>query len=116
VLYVVTEYYRQYRDEPGRFRLELELPDVPEYSDQVVKGILNGRRIDYNELRTMNDMKLCQLGWVYDVNFALTLKRIKQRNLLEKLVGFLPETPDVEMLKKKVFGYVDSRIENDLNI
>lgn len=110
VLYVVTEYYRQYRDNPEEFMLELDSPDEPGYSAEVVEGILCGRRIDHSELRTLNDMKLCQLGWVYDVNFAATLKRIKERGLLEKIFDFLPETEDIDKVRGKIFDYVDSRI------
>ncbi|GAF85479.1 unnamed protein product, partial [marine sediment metagenome] len=32
VLYVVTDYYKQYADNPETFKLELELPDGPGYS------------------------------------------------------------------------------------
>ncbi len=111
VFYVVTEYYKQYRDNPEEFKLELELPDEQGYSAETVKEILCGRRIDYRGLRTLNDMKLCQLAWVYDVNFAATLKRIKQRRLLEKIFDFLPETEDINKVRTKIFGYVDSKIE-----
>ena len=111
VLYVVTEYYRQYRDNPEEFMLELEFPDEPGYSAEVVGGILCGRRIDNSELRTLNDIKLCQLGWVYDVNFAATLKRIRQRRFLEHIIDFLPGTEDIEKVKAKIFEYVDSRIK-----
>ncbi|MBA7685745.1 hypothetical protein ES703_94171 [subsurface metagenome] len=111
VLYVVTEYYRQYRDNPEEFMLELEFPDEPGYSAEVVGGILCGRRIDNSELRTLNDMKLCQLGWVYDVNFAATLKRIRQRRFLEHIIDFLPRTEDIEKVKAKIFEYVDRRIK-----
>ena len=113
VFYVVTEYYRQYRDNPEEFMLELELPDEPVYSAEVVEGILCGRRIDYSKLRTLNDVMLCQLGWVYDVNFTATLKRIKQRRFLEKIFDFLPETEDIGKVREKIFKYVDSRIEQD---
>jgi hypothetical protein len=113
VFYVVTEYYRQYRDNPEEFMLELELPDEPTYSADVVEGILCGQRIDYGKLRTLNDMKLCQLGWVYDVNFTATLKRIKQRRFLEKIFDFLPKTEDIGKVREKIFEYVDSRIEQD---
>jgi hypothetical protein len=113
VFYVVTEYYRRYRDNPEEFMLELELPDEPTYSAELVEDILCGQRIDYNKLRTVNDMKLCQLGWVYDVNFTATLKRIKQRRFLEKIFDFLPETEDIGKVREKIFEYVDSRIEQD---
>ncbi len=113
VFYVVTEYYKQYRNNPEKFMLELEFPDSSGYSAEVVEDILCGRRVDCSKLRTLNDMKFMQLGWVYDVNFTATLKRIRQRRFLEMVVDFLPRTEDIERVKEKIFGYVDSRIEQD---
>jgi putative nucleotidyltransferase with HDIG domain len=112
-LFVVTEYYKQYRDNPQDFKLDLELPDGPGYSAEVIEGLLHGQRVDYRQLRTLNDLKLCFLGWVYDVNFTPTLKRMKQRKYLEKLLGFLPGTEDIERVKEKIFEYVNFRIERN---
>lgn len=112
-LNVVMGYYKQYRENPQDFKLDLELPDEPGYSAEVVEGLLRGQRIDYARLRTLNDLKLCLLGWVYDVNFTPTLRRIKQRKYLEKMFGFLPDTEDIERVKEKIFGYVNLRIERN---
>ena len=112
-LYVMTDCYRKYTDNPGGYKLEVELPDEPGYSKEVLDELLAGRRIDYGRLRTLNDMKLCLLAWVYDVNFAPALKRIKQLRLLEMLVDFLPKTEDIERVRKKIFGYVDFRISQE---
>jgi len=113
IYYVVTDYYRQYRDDPDGFKLEVELPNKPGYSAQIVEKILHGQQIDYHNLRTWNDMKLCQLGWVFDVNFTPTLKRIRQRRFLEMILDFLPKTADIEKVKEKIFEYVDLRIEQE---
>ena len=113
VFYMATGYYKQTIDKAVVFQLELELPDEPGYSAEAVAEILRGGQIDYKKLRTLNDMKLCRLGWVYDVNFTATLKRIRKRKYLEKLLGSLPETHDVERVKKKIFDYVDFRIEQE---
>lgn len=113
VLYVATEYYRQYAENPEGFKLELELPNVDDYSPPVLSDVLAGRRTDYKKLRSLNDMKLLQLGWVYDVNFTAALKRIKERQLLEKLADFLPQTPDVEKAKTAVLHYLNHRLEKD---
>jgi hypothetical protein len=111
IFYVVTEYYRQYRENPKDFMLELEFPDEPSCSPELIDELLAERRIDYSRLRTLNDMKLLQLGWVYDINFTLTLKRVKQRRFLEKIAESLPATEAVEKAGKKIFEYVDSRIK-----
>jgi putative nucleotidyltransferase with HDIG domain len=111
VLYVVTQYYRQYKDNPGNFLLEVEFPDNPAYSAEVIEAILRGELIDYTRLRTLNDVKLLQLGWVYDINFTATLKRVKRRKFLKKLLDFLPATTDINKVKEKIFAYVDFRIK-----
>jgi hypothetical protein len=110
VLYVVTDYYRRYAENQQDFKLELELPEVQGYSKKVIEQLLLGRQIDYNDLRTMTDMRLCQFGWVYDVNFVPTLKRIKQRRFLQILIDFLPKDVDIERVKEKILDYVDFRI------
>jgi len=113
VYYIVTQYYKQYQKDPRNFAIELELPDRPHYSSEVIDAILQGRLIDYNSLKTLNDIKLLQLGWVYDVNFTATLRRIKQRRFLEKLLDFLPKTQDIENVKEKIFAYIDFRIRQE---
>jgi putative nucleotidyltransferase with HDIG domain len=109
VFYVATEYYKHYKNKENKIFLELGVPDEPGYSHDLVEAILHGRQIDYNQVRMLNDMKLLQLGWIYDVNFPPTLKRIKQRKFLEMLLSFLPQTEDIQKVKEKILGYVDSR-------
>ncbi len=115
VFYIVTESYKQYRRNPDEFNIEVEFEDVPRYSKEIVEDILRGQLIDYSRLQTLNDMKLLQLGWVYDVNFTATLKRIRQRRFLEQIIDFLPRTKEIEKLKARIFEYVDSRIKQQSN-
>lgn len=112
-LYVMTVCFRQYADNPEEYKLEIEVPDKPGCSKEVLDRILSGHRIGYDQLRTLNDMKLCLLGWVYDVNFVPALKRIKQRRILEILIDFLPKDVDIERVKQKIFDYVDLRISQE---
>jgi hypothetical protein len=91
----------------------MELPNESGYSAAIVEAVLNGQRINYDKLETWNDMKLLQLSWVYDVNFAATLKRMRERRLLKKVLDFLPDTHDIERVAKKISEYVDSRIEQE---
>jgi hypothetical protein len=113
VFYLLLKYYEQYRDNPQNFKLGIELLDEPGYSEQVLKELLSGRCVDNRKVRTLNDLKLSLLGWVYDVNFTSTLKRIKQCGYLEKLLGFLPADEDTEKIREKILGYVDFRIKKE---
>jgi hypothetical protein len=89
----------------------MEMPDEPGFTPEVLEAILTGGRIDYKALRTLNDMKLCVLGWVYDVNFVPALCRLKQRRHLEMIFEFLPDIPDIRKVREKILAYVDSRIK-----
>jgi HD superfamily phosphohydrolase YqeK len=108
---VITKSYIQHRDDPDNFKLEIELPDIPGCSHEVIDAIMTGRLIDYKNLRSWNDIKLCSLGWVYDVNFIPSLKRIRQRRFLETIFDFLPDNPDIRNVRDKIFAYVDSRLK-----
>ena len=112
-LHVVIENFMEYNSDPEKFILEVEFPDVPEYSQEVLDSILFGERIDYQQLRTWNDMKLCLLGWVYDVNFAATLKRIRQKRFLESMFDFLPDDENIATAREKIFDFVDAAIERE---
>ena len=107
---VVTRAYIQHRDDPDNFKLEIEFPDTPGYTPAVLEAVLAGRLIEYKILRSWNDMKLCILGWVYDINFPAALERIKQRRYLEMIFDFLPDTTDSQKVRDKIFAYIGSRI------
>ena len=111
--YVVMKYYEQYRENPQNFKLGMELPDEPGYSADVINELSSSRCVDYRKVRNLNDLKLSLLGWIYDVNFKSTLKRIKRCGYLEKLLGFLPADEDVERVREKILEYVDFRIARD---
>jgi len=113
IFYVVTTYYRRYNNDPDDFNLEVEFPDKPYCTGKVVEEILAGQRVDYSELQTLNDVKLLQLGWIYDVNFPATLKRIKKSGFLEEIADQLPKTERVLKAKNKIFSYFESKIKNN---
>jgi hypothetical protein len=104
---VVIDKYEGYRRDFGRSSLGIDLPDEPRYSPDVLEAILNERLVDSGKLRTLNDMRLCQIGWVYDMNFAAALERLRQRGHLEALFGFLPQTQEIARAREKVLQYLD---------
>ena len=112
IYYVVIEYYNQYTNDPDSFRLELELPDIPEYSSELIDSLITGERFDYKKLKSWNDMKLLQLGWVYDMNFAATFTRLKERECLQQIADFLPDTEDIRNATQTVLKFVDDQIDS----
>jgi hypothetical protein len=114
IYYVVIEYYKKYEENPEGFRLEVELPNTPDFSAKVLYDLNAGRRIDYRNLKSWNDMKLCQLSWVYDINFNAALKRIKQQGYIEKIISFLPKQPQIDKAVKTIQIYIEKRIAQEI--
>jgi len=110
ILRVVLNNYKGYREKPDAFLLEIELPDEPEYSPDVLEALFNEERIDYRKLKTLNDMKLCQLGWVYDLNFTASLKRIDECGFLPELFTFLPQDDAIQQVCRKIQNDVAARL------
>ena len=109
IWYVVTNYYRE-RHRHRNPALELELPDTPVYSLCFVDDILNNRVSNSHDLKTFNDMKLLQLGWIFDINFAPTFLYIQQRRIIEEIITALPDTDDIRKIQNHLNAYLENRI------
>jgi hypothetical protein len=51
--------------------------------------------VNLADVRTLNDFKLLQISWVYDLNFTESFRMIEERNYLEKLAAALPSGPRI---------------------
>lgn len=97
---VVTEYYEQHASMSNR-SIELNLPDMPEISNQIVEELLAGRIARTENMRTLNDFKLLQMGWVFDLNFPRTYQIAAQRHYLDRIRDTLPDSDIVTRVYKK---------------
>jgi HD superfamily phosphohydrolase YqeK len=104
---VVTEYYHR-RNGNRNPALELELPETPEISDEVYTAMMNKQIVDIRYVKNINDIKLLQAGWIYDINFYPTFECIRKRQIMESLKNVLPKTKKI----KAVFDTIGSFIED----
>ncbi|MBN1388112.1 MAG: HD domain-containing protein [Bacteroidales bacterium] len=100
---VVTDYYSR-QDMKRNTALELELPDSPGYSEEVVRDLKNKKSVHMKNVRNLNDFKLLQAGWVFDINFEPSLEMVKQRRYLEKIREALPETTEID----EIFEFINN--------
>lgn len=87
---VVTNYYQNSKNNRNQ-SIELDLPDIDHVSDPVYKALMNGELAQMGDLKTLNDFKLLQIGWIYDVNFPRTFQIVREREYLEKILDALPQ-------------------------
>jgi hypothetical protein len=107
---VVVEIYRRHRADPDKFQFEIELPDEPHYSPEVLEAVMGAQLMEYTKLRTLNDLRLCQIGWVHDMNFAASLERLKDRGFLDRLFDYLPQTADTAKVRDKIHEHIEARL------
>ena len=108
---VVTDYYRRPETE-GNGWVAWELPDTPGVSKAVCDDLMAERAVHKDRLRNLNDFKLLQVGWVYDINFAPALRRLCERGYLKMLRDVLPDSPRIATIFEKVGAYVAKRMED----
>ncbi|NLD94129.1 MAG: HD domain-containing protein [Fibrobacter sp.] len=113
ILRVVTEHYAGYNSNDA---INIGLPDSPEISATIADCIMNGRLADVNDMRTLNDFKLLQVGWVYDINFPRTYQIFKQRKYLETLSDVLPQTGTVIQTIASAQRFLSKKVSEEINV
>mgnify|MGYP000856644593 CR=1 FL=1 len=88
---VFLEYYRLPEDQRAS-AVGLGFPDLPEVTPVCLAALSDGRIVRLEQARVLNDFKLLQLSWVYDLNFATTRRLLRERGYLEQLAATLPDS------------------------
>jgi len=107
---LITEYY-MVKEQNENKTLELELPDNNEISDTVFKSILKKEVVLKESMKTLNDFKLLQIAWLFDLNFEYSIQRLYDMKYLEKIFDSLPENQKVNQIKQIVNDYFKEHIE-----
>jgi hypothetical protein len=103
---VVTEYYERRR--AGKEKesvLELDLPDNGACSAAAVKSLGSGRMVNLGDIHTLNDFKLLQIGWVFDLNFPAAFGMLQQEGYIERIAATLPHDEAVRKAVQTAKNY-----------
>jgi len=105
---VVLDYYNRSNGEQNT-SIELELPDTPEISKEVYDSLMSRQIVYTKYVRNLNDFKLLQAGWIYDINFEPTFRSVRKRGYLESLRNNIPDTEQIRNIFKVMDDYIKSR-------
>ena len=86
---VFLEYFRQ-ADDQRPSAVTLGFPDLPGVTQACVAELAAGRVIRLDDVRVLNDFKLLQISWVYDLNFSSSYKLLQQRGHIPALAETIP--------------------------
>ncbi len=106
---VVIDYYHE-RDNFQSSAIELNLPDEPIWSRRILEAVINKKIAHMEDLKTLNDFKLLQISWVFDLNFASSFKAVENRKYLFQIEATLPQSPDIVDAVAIAHSYVKSHL------
>jgi hypothetical protein len=113
IYYVMIERLEDFQKNPDKAQATLGFSEKDKYSKDVVEAVLKNQTIGYDKLKSLNDMVIAMLGWIFDINFAATMKEMKKRGLFDKLAGFLPDKDDIRAVVRHINHYLDKKISGD---
>ncbi|MBI5681985.1 MAG: HD domain-containing protein [Deltaproteobacteria bacterium] len=105
---VLAKYYiSTAEDRPSA--VSLGMPDTPEYSRDIILSILNKQMAFLKDVKTLNDFKLLQLSWVYDINFPASLNLLIERGHIMEIADTLPQTEDIRNAVRYIQRYLTGK-------
>ncbi len=91
----------------------LGLPEGAGYSPEVLPALEQRHMIRLSQLRTLNDFKLLQLAWIYDLNFLPSFRMVRDRNIIGHLAATLPPAGELVHAVDAVRRHVDERLSGE---
>lgn len=109
---VFIEYYGD-PEEKRASAAGLGLPDTPEYSEMALSCLYSGKVVSHGDVKNINDLKLLQLSWLFDLNFTTSFRLLLQRDYISKVALGLPDTKEIENAIKYLNEFAKEKVKNE---
>ena len=86
---VFLDYFKQPENQRPS-AVTLGFPDLPGVTPACVRELAAGPVIRLEDIRVLNDFKLLQISWVYDLNFRSAYRLLRQRGHIQELAATIP--------------------------
>ncbi|OGV67257.1 MAG: hypothetical protein A2283_04930 [Lentisphaerae bacterium RIFOXYA12_FULL_48_11] len=87
-------------------------PDGPA-TPELIAEIRKCGHGSYENVRSMTDMNLMRMTWVYNINYMPALQRLAKRGHLDQLDETMIKNPDVEELLAKARNFVADKLSKE---
>ncbi len=78
----------------------------PEITDKVYAAVMNATVVNMGDAVTLNDLKLMQMAWIFDLNFRPALQMVRRRRYLEKIYNTMPADPRIMSAYRHIKEYL----------
>jgi len=104
---VFLEFYRLPQEERAS-AVSLDFHDLPGCSAEVLAAIGRREMVRLSSVKSLNDFKLLQLSWVFDLNFPTSFRMLAEREYISGLEAVLPPGEEVLRAVEAVRGFAKS--------
>ncbi|OGW29860.1 MAG: HD family phosphohydrolase [Nitrospirae bacterium GWC2_42_7] len=94
-IYRVFGEYFETKEEDRPSAVGHGLPDLPEYSKEIISCLYEKKPATMSNLKSLNDFKLLQLSWIFDLNFRTSFRLLIEREYINKISETLPKTDEI---------------------
>jgi hypothetical protein len=110
---VFIDYYNSSKEERAS-AAGLGLPEVSDYSMNILSYIYKGQIVPQSKLKSMNDYKIMHLSWVYDLNFKTSYRLLSERKYIDKIISYLPQDENIKKISLILNKYVKEKLMEEL--
>ncbi len=105
---MVTNQFRDRSNDDMKI-IMYNLPNQNLVSDKVIKTIQMGKLVRKEDMKTMNDFRLMQMSWVFDLNFKASFNILNQNRYLEKIYNELPKQDGVISAHRAIKLFIENK-------
>jgi len=66
--------------------------------------------VDFKMIQNLNDFKLLQAGWVFELNFIPTIRLFKERGYLSMIEDSLPSEEEITKIFQMIRAYIEQKL------
>ena len=86
----------------------LGFPDTPGCSSTVLSTLASGAMVDLATVTSLNDFKLLQLSWIYDLNYPTARHMTLERNYIEAIAATMTGVGNLDGLLDQLLSFLRS--------
>lgn len=83
-----------------------EVKNAMNYSLEIIEDVFQGNLVKHAAIKTVADLMLFRLSWLYDIYFAYSFSYILKEQYVEQLIATLPATDDIHRVGCWLKNYV----------
>ena len=109
ILDVVTRQYLSGDNEQNNYVI-LYLKDDGDVSPALLEDLFQKRVADGTNVKRLNDLKILQVSWIFDLNFDAAIEKTIANGYMDKIFSTMPASEDLNHAKTFIDSYIAEKI------